>query len=168
MELTVMINANLYTNINLCTPENVQQTAVSYIINSKDSKDTPLTKPHILLVEDTVIAQKITKVILEDLGCLVDIAINGIEAINMYNTNEYGLIVLDVGLPDISGVEVCEIIRRQEMGSNLHTPIVAITAFGEFAEQDCKDAGVDDFFVKPVLEDSFRQILGRWLPNLLL
>ena len=102
----------------------------------------------ILLVEDTELIQMINKKTLQSFGCVVYVANNGIDALNFYKQNHYDLIILDIDLPDISGLDVCKTIRIWERVShNNHTPIAALTARDKAIEQECYTAGFDDFYL---------------------
>lgn len=121
--------------------------------------------PKILLVEDNEIAQMINSKILTSVKFNVDVAENYWRAINLYSKNQYDLILLDIGLPGKSGIDLCKEIRKQEQNSDTHIPIIALTAFGEFAEDDCYDAGVDAFAVKPLYHSQLIELVCRLLPK---
>ncbi len=118
--------------------------------------------PKVLLIEDTPIIQKINLVFLKLLGCEVELAQNGQEAIAL-SKKGYDLILSDIGLPDIDGREVIKSIRQQEQFK--HTPIIALTAFDDFIIKECFEAGVDDFYVKPLKPEELSAVLKRWLPQ---
>ncbi len=115
-----------------------------------------------LLVEDSRVAQKVTKIILEKLNCQVDIASNGNEALELNKLNVYDIIFLDIGLPDIDGIEVCKIIRKT-MGENQKIPIVALSGhIIEREEKTCLEAGMDAFMEKPALQADFVKIMKQF------
>jgi CheY-like chemotaxis protein len=118
--------------------------------------------PKVLLIEDTPIIQRINLVYLKLLGCKVELAQNGEQAIDMFS-NGYDLVLSDIGLPDIDGREVIKIIRQQEQSKR--TPIIALTAFDDFIIKECLEAGVDDFYVKPLKTKELSAMLKRWLPE---
>lgn len=122
-------------------------------------------KPKILLVEDNEIAQMINYKTLTSVKFKVDIADNYWKAISLYRKNQYDLILLDIGLPGKSGIDLCKEIRRQEQNSDTHIPIIALTAFGEFAEDDCYEAGVDVFAVKPLYHTQLIELVCQLLPK---
>lgn len=123
-------------------------------------------KPRILLVEDELIVQKVHRIKLEKLGCIVDVATNGIKALELYK-NGYNLILLDCGLPDISGIDVGKIIRQYEQEHSLiHVPMVMVTAYidDEKLQQECNNAGINELITKPIKEDvQWETLLKRWL-----
>jgi len=115
-------------------------------------------KPKILVVEDGLINQKVAKLMLEQLGYQADIAENGTKALAMYQ-DDYQAILMDVGLPDISGIEVCARIRSQEW--NAHIPIIALTAEGDSIKDKCLSSGMDEFATKPIMIDALKIILNK-------
>ena len=102
----------------------------------------------ILLVEDDPVTQKITEFFLIDMGCKVDIASNGEQALAANLDNYHGM-VLDIGLPGIDGLEVTRQIRLSQK-SFAQLPIVALTAhMQKHQENECKAKGINEFLVKP-------------------
>lgn len=67
----------------------------------------------ILVVEDDRDIQELLQEFLKEAGYMIDVAVDGVEAITMFNTNSYDLILLDIMLPKITGYSVCELIRKQ-------------------------------------------------------
>jgi CheY-like chemotaxis protein len=113
----------------------------------------------ILLIEDNLILQNVFNEFLEILNCTnVDTARTGKQALALFEKHKYALILLDIGLPDINGIEVCKKIRMEED----HTPVVAITAY-DTARQECKQAGFNDFALKPVLLEKMDYLVKRWI-----
>jgi len=116
----------------------------------------------LLLVEDSEVNQEIMLNILAKLGHTADVAENGYAAIEAARREPYGLILMDLHLPDKSGVEVIRAIRAlPEM--NAHATIIAVTAGATDKEKaDCRQLGVTDFLIKPVERDMLAQTLARW------
>jgi PAS domain S-box-containing protein len=108
----------------------------------------PLT---ILLVEDNPFTQRFMRASLERFGHRVAVAENGLEAVEHWQANEVDLVLMDVQLPEMNGLEATREIRRREAGSGRRTPIVAMTA-NAFKEdrQSCLAAGMDDYQTKPI------------------
>ena len=134
---------------------------------SASTQDNPYSKlhfgklkPHILLVEDDPVAQKINVLFLNQFGCEVAVASTGSEAFEKYN-NTIDLILLDIGLPDISGTSVCKQIRTLPSGHNV--PIIALTAHGGEIKEECLAVGINEVAVKPILIQELFYLLQRWL-----
>jgi signal transduction histidine kinase/BarA-like signal transduction histidine kinase len=105
----------------------------------------------ILVVEDDKMNQLVVQKFLEKEGLSVDIAETGREAIKAIESTEYGVVLMDVQMPDMGGYEATEIIREKENGTGRHVPIIMLTAsaMAEDREQSI-DAGADDFITKPI------------------
>jgi CheY-like chemotaxis protein len=117
----------------------------------------------VLVVEDILIAQKIAKLTLLGLGCTVHIAETGMKGLQMAEQNRYQLILMDLGLPDISGIELTRLIRNSKK-INYHVPIIALTAtIHEDDRQLCLEAGMDDFIVKPLTSDKEQTIISMFV-----
>jgi two-component system aerobic respiration control sensor histidine kinase ArcB len=120
-------------------------------------RDTPLS---ILLVEDNAVAAKVATLLLTRLGAKVTLAGTGKGAIEEATQKNYDLILLDIGLPDISGIEVAQKIREFEAEKNKSTPIIALTAHvGKEEEQTYLDAGINEVLSKPLTEAVARQLM---------
>ncbi len=125
--------------------------------------DVPIKPIHILLLEDNLVNQEVTKVMIENLGCSLDIVDNGKEALKMFKKHNYEMIISDISLPGMSGIEVIKKIRAQE-ASNKHIPIIALTAHAlEEDHKNCLDAGADDVLTKPIMQFDLKAILRKWI-----
>jgi len=121
-----------------------------------------LKKHSILLAEDNVINQKITIINLQQLGHDIDLAENGIEAWERYKEKEYDIILMDIQMPEMDGIEVTHLIRdyEAENPSRQRTRIIALTAniLGQDAEY-CLSEGMDAYIAKPFrIEDILEKI----------
>jgi len=105
----------------------------------------------ILLVEDNPINQRITQLMLEPLVRKLEIARNGKEALDMFGTSRYDLILMDVQMPVMNGLVAAEKIRGLEMSTQGHVPIIAITANAMLGDREqCLAVGMDDYISKPI------------------
>lgn len=119
-------------------------------------------KGKILLVEDNRLNQKVFKIMFEDVGCEVDIASNGVEALTKLE-GDYDIVIMDVGLPDMSGIEVTEKYRRTEPKQK-HTVILALTGHNLDKDQErCLAAGMDGYLVKPLMRADMLGLLDKWV-----
>lgn len=126
--------------------------------------ESSLTKPKILLVEDELLVQKVHRFMLEKIGCEVELAINGPEALKK-TEQAYDLIFMDIGLPDITGLDVTKQIRsREKQLGQQRIPIVVLTAYNldEFRAAS-QAAGVDELIAKPLKISDFEQLLNNYL-----
>jgi CheY-like chemotaxis protein len=117
-----------------------------------------LKSQRILLVEDTPINQNLETILLQRMGYEVSIANNGIEAIEAFSTQEFDLILMDIHMPEMGGVEAAEIIRTLEKNQQLQrTPIIAVTANALKGDKErYLAAGMDGYVSKPIAVDALR------------
>ncbi len=111
--------------------------------------------------------QKVISRMLTKKGCRVDVAENGLDAVNMSDEEDYDLIFMDLRMPEKDGIEAVMDIRRRELQQNLNRiPIVAMTANAMGGDRDaCIDAGMDDYVAKPVQIAKLTEVLERWVRN---
>jgi signal transduction histidine kinase/CheY-like chemotaxis protein len=116
----------------------------------------------ILLVEDNAINQQVALGLLAKLGHTADVADDGATGLSLAASRVYDLILMDMNLPDMDGLETTRKIRALPPPAR-HTPIVALTANAMSDDRDaCMAAGMDDFLSKPVRRDNLRTVLERW------
>ncbi|HSH58186.1 MAG TPA: PAS domain S-box protein [Acidimicrobiales bacterium] len=121
---------------------------------------------HILVVEDNVVNQKVAARTLETLGHRVDVAANGLEALQALSEIPYDVVLMDCQMPEMDGYEATTQIRRAE-GSHRHTPIIAMTAGAMRGDEEkARAAGMDDYVSKPVTRDHLSTVLDRWLTQI--
>jgi CheY-like chemotaxis protein len=121
----------------------------------------------ILLVEDNPVNREVALSMLENLGCRVEMAADGIEAVEAASTTRFDLILMDCQMPRMDGYQATELIRENERipcGEVGRTPIVALTAHAmEGDRQQCLFAGMDDYLTKPFTQEQLGEFLERWL-----
>ncbi len=116
----------------------------------------------ILLVEDNSANQLVAKMQLKNLGYDVDIAGNGIEALDALGRISYDLVLMDCQMPEMDGFTATEELRRRE-ADRKHTPVVAMTANAMSGDKErCLAAGMDDYISKPVRPEALRAAIGKW------
>ncbi|MCP4720331.1 MAG: response regulator, partial [Desulfobacteraceae bacterium] len=119
----------------------------------------------ILLVEDNLVNQKMTSLMLSKAGYTVEIAGNGKEALDLFKGKGHDLILMDINMPKMDGIEATRQIRSHEkqFKPGTRVPILALTAnvLDEF-KQKCLGAGMDDFLTKPIKRDLVFEALQNW------
>lgn len=119
---------------------------------------------NILLAEDDKVNQLVVSGLLEKEQYSLTIADNGIEAIKLFEQNEFDLILMDIQMPEMDGIEATRKIRKMEEGTFRHIPIIAVTAYA--LQDDRKrflEAGMDDYIPKPISFDDFYAAVDRAL-----
>jgi CheY-like chemotaxis protein len=100
---------------------------------------------------------------LERLGCHGEAVENGRAAVDAVLRERFDLVLMDVQMPEMDGLEATAEIRRREGGNGPRVPIVALTAHAMGGHRDrCLASGMDDYLTKPVKLDELRQALDRW------
>jgi two-component system, sensor histidine kinase and response regulator len=112
----------------------------------------------VLLVEDDEISAQAARTMLERLGCVVDAASTGGEAIELFRNETYDLILMDWQMPQMDGLETTARIRRMPQGRV--TPIVGTTA--SMSRLECLAAGMNDVMPKPFLFTTLKMGLAKW------
>jgi len=119
------------------------------------------TDKRILLAEDDPINQEVATFFLKNFGLRMDVANDGVEAVRLANENAYDLILMDMQMPIMNGMDATRAIRA--LPSYARIPILAMTA-NAFTESKmvCLNAGMDDFLTKPVDWSDLHETLLRW------
>jgi diguanylate cyclase (GGDEF)-like protein len=132
----------------------------------------------ILLAEDNPSSQQLIMLILKKLGFYAHAVSNGREAVETLEREPFDLVLMDMQMPEMDGLEATRIIRKRERESSsqksedrnpkssLHIPIIALTAYPVPDDKErCLEAGVDDYLTKPVSPTMLVDILKKWLPE---
>jgi PAS domain S-box-containing protein len=115
---------------------------------------------HILVAEDNNTSQIIAKKMLEKAGHTVQIAGTGVEAVRMLKEGAFNLVLMDVEMPEMSGLEATRLIRKSENDTKHHIPIIAMTAYAMKEDKEkCLEAGMDSYISKPVNLDELYEII---------
>ncbi|PTN31541.1 response regulator [Desulfonatronum sp. SC1] len=124
-------------------------------------------RARILLAEDNPVNQMVAVKILERLGYKPDVVANGREAVESLESRGYDLVLMDVQMPVMDGLEAAREIRRRETEAgavNTGTPIIALTAHAMQGDRErCLQAGMNDYLSKPLQPVDLLQMLRKWL-----
>ena len=114
-----------------------------------------LAKPlRILLAEDSPTNQKVATMMLSKAGHIIKVANNGHEAVELSGKEEFNLILMDLEMPELDGLQATRQIRDREIDTGTHIPIIAMTAHAMASdEQRCLDAGMDAYIAKPIRQE---------------
>lgn len=123
----------------------------------------PMFHARVLVVDDNAVNQTVAVRLLEKLGCRVDVAANGREAIEMVGLLPYDVIFMDCQMPEMDGFEATREIRKHE-GLRAHRPIIAMTANVMPGDRErCLEAGMDDYISKPMRKTDLKEALKHHL-----
>ncbi len=138
------------------------ETARTEIITRHSLGEEALRRACVLLAEDNLVNQKVTRRMLEKAGHHVDVASNGREAINMLREKTYDMVFMDVQMPEMDGYEATRAIRDMAREVS-RVPVIALTAHAMKGDRDnCIAAGMDDYLSKPVNPKELADIVQRW------
>ena len=149
--------------------QKVDNTAIEKTVNSdieqaikNKEEQEECTTLRILLVEDNITNQKVANLILKRLGHCADIADNGLEALSAIEKNVYDIVLMDIQMPELDGLEATRRIhKRWPPGQRPY--IIAMTAHALRGDREkCLAAGMDDYVAKPVRPDALADALLRW------
>jgi len=123
----------------------------------------PRTLTRVLVAEDNRTNQLVARGLLSRMGCGVDVASDGREALEMWRSGDYDLILMDIQMPKLDGYEVARAIREAEAGTTRRVAIIAMTAGVMKGDRDtCLRAGMDDYISKPLDRGRLTALLRRW------
>ena len=121
-------------------------------------------KAHILVAEDNTLNQAVAVSILTKEGYEVTVVENGTQAVEAYDRGGFDLILMDVGMPGMSGLDASRVIRHKEVESGGHVVILALTAHALTGDREqCLEAGMDDYVSKPIQVAVLRKTVRWWL-----
>ncbi len=121
------------------------------------------TSLHVLLAEDNTVNQRLASRLLEKRGHRVTIANNGQEALNLLDSASFDLVLMDVQMPLVDGLEATRLIRDREKENGAHQRIVALTAHAVKGDQErCKAAGMDGYLAKPIRPQELDAVLETY------
>jgi CheY-like chemotaxis protein len=134
---------------------------------SSESSDSDMSRRHllhILLVEDNLTNRKVALSMLKHLGYEADVAVNGLEAVKAVHKQTYDVILMDVQMPEMDGLEATRQIRV-DLAASDQPYIIAMTAAATQVDREkCLGVGMDDFLAKPTRLEDLAHALKRCLP----
>ncbi len=126
-----------------------------------EQDSVPLPVLHILLVEDIELNVIVARSVLEKLGNTVDVAMNGHEALAMFDPDEYDLVLLDIQLPDMTGLDISRQLR-QRYASQALPPLIALTANVLKDKKEYLEAGMNDVLNKPLSVKELTAVIEKY------
>lgn len=149
--------------MNLDGPDEARR--VSDLIESFGQPAAPGSGPLVLVAEDSPVNQMLAVRMLERCGYRVEVACNGVEALEMLSARHYDAVLMDCAMPDMDGYTATAELRRRESGTR-RTPIIALTAQAMDGDRErCLESGMDDYLSKPVGFELLIETVRRWLPS---
>jgi CheY-like chemotaxis protein len=116
----------------------------------------------VLVAEDNLVNQMVMRHLLTNLKCSFDFASNGFEALEAVQQKSYDIVLMDVQMPQMDGLEATRLLRANE-ASHEHVPIIATTAHAMSGDRErCVRAGMDDYLTKPVKGQELVAMLAKW------
>jgi signal transduction histidine kinase/CheY-like chemotaxis protein len=121
-------------------------------VGAATDRKAPVARPlDVLVAEDNSVNRDVIRQMLALLDCKVESVVNGREAVEAVRKHQYDVVLMDVQMPEMDGLEATETIRREEAKTGRHIPIIALTAHALDGQRErCLAAGMDDFLAKPI------------------
>jgi two-component system, sensor histidine kinase and response regulator len=120
----------------------------------------------VLLAEDNRVSQRVALSLLQKMGLRADAVANGAEALAALDRTPYDLVLMDVEMPEMDGLEATAAVRDRERSGDRRIPIIAMTAHDRQEDRErCLAAGMDDYVSKPIDRRLLEEVLSRWAPR---
>ena len=138
----------------------------AFVISTDLPQEASRPCASILLAEDNAVNQLLARRILERAGHRVVVAGNGLEALKAVDAQFFDMVLMDMQMPLMDGLEAAAAIREKECGGSTHLPIIALTAHAMTGYRErCLACGMDDYISKPVKAKDLLDVIGRFLPQ---
>jgi CheY-like chemotaxis protein len=148
-------------------PTSTSEAERDHSASERHTDSAPVRPRRVLLAEDNLVNAKLATRLLERLGCRVDVASNGQEALHMVQSIPFDIVFMDCQMPELDGFEATRAIREWERTSSSDSsaagrlPIVALTANAMRGDRErCLEAGMDDYITKPLSRDDLARVLN--------
>ena len=149
-------------------PLSTSAEVIQKLPNEKVVNKSIIFDAKILIVDDDAVNQKIAISMLKKSGLTCMLAENGQQAFDLWQAEEFDLILMDCRMPIMDGYEATKIIRAQELKSGERIPIIALTANSSYEDrQHCIDSGMDEVVTKPFKKEFLLEALSQWIPGCL-
>ena len=161
MDSSVGKGTTIYLSLPLGVPIKTDEKSMPQ--NNEQTK--PLCRGKVLIAEDDEVSLFTAKRMVVKCGCDVTAAHNGQEALDILAQNDFDLVLMDIRMPKVDGVEVTKAVRRGDFGrAKTTTPIVAMTAYAMVGDKEkLMSAGVDDYITKPVDYEELTEIVSKFI-----
>ncbi|MCK5113196.1 MAG: response regulator [Phycisphaerae bacterium] len=153
------------TNVEFGSGEDAK---ISTFANNPDSRAQERRRDlKILIAEDNEVNMEYITMLLEGWGCQFELATNGWEAVSLWSEHTFDLVLMDMQMPEMGGIEATRIIRdRESKYPGRHVPIIALTANAiDHAQRECLAAGMDACVTKPIKSEMLWKTIERLLMN---
>jgi two-component system sensor histidine kinase/response regulator len=143
----------------------LEQRSPALLTGASDRSSKKYAGPgmHVLVAEDNAVNQRVARRVLEKAGHNVAIAENGRVALRMLDEQLFSLILMDVQMPEMDGLEATALIRENEKGKARHIPIIAMTAHAMVGDRErCIQAGMDGYIAKPVAASALLDLVAEY------
>jgi len=135
------------------------------LADSADDRNRYTPALRILLAEDNVINQRLAEALLKKKGCKVTIVSNGKRAIEVCESEDFDVILMDVQMPEMDGLEATKVIRGMDKRTAA-VPIIAMTAYALKGDREkCLAAGMNDYISKPISANKLYRVVEQWAGN---
>ncbi|MBF0452821.1 MAG: PAS domain-containing protein [Candidatus Magnetomorum sp.] len=151
-------------------PHNEDMSINTMITKQIDSESQVMIADHnirVLLAEDNSVNQQVALGLLKKIGLHADAVANGIEALHALETLPYDLVLMDIQMPEMDGLDATKQIRNPQSSVLNHlVPVIAMTAHAmQGYKEKCLQAGMNDYITKPISPKALDVVLKKWLPQ---
>jgi signal transduction histidine kinase/CheY-like chemotaxis protein len=145
--------------------ETVMRPAEPAIIKEfSEEKPAEAKDVNVLVAEDNIVNQRLVKELLVRKSYGVTMVENGLKIFDVLENKKFDIILMDIQMPIMDGLEATSIIREIEKGTGKHIPIIGITAYAVKADREkCLSAGMDDYMSKPFVKEEFYRMIEKYL-----